>query len=64
MSKPSKKIEIQVHKVTLTHYEEPNYNRIKRLDDIRLAQLGYKAEFRREFSVSVLERSTDYGGLK
>jgi len=35
-----------------TDDHHPNLSELRRADDVLLAQLGYKAEFRREFSVS------------
>ena len=34
-------------------------NEVRHADDARLAELGYKSEFRREFSVSKLDASCE-----
>lgn len=33
-------------------------NRLRHADDIKLAELGYKSEFKREFSVSLIYTTT------
>ena len=35
---------------------DPSLVDIRRADDVRLAELGYKSEFKREFSVSKCQR--------
>ena len=36
-----------------TGVDHENLSAVKHADDVRLAQLGYKSEFKREFSVSL-----------
>lgn len=44
---------VQTHVLTFEHTDNKS---VIRADDAKLAELGYRSEFRREFSVSVTQK--------
>ena len=53
MSADNEKLSIS-NDVTSVHHDVKGTESIRRDDNVLLARLGYKSEFKREFSVSVL----------